>query len=198
MKKYTDIETYFTDQENGQELLLAIRKLLQETELVETLKWSAPCYTLKNKNVIGLAAFKKHVALWFHQGCFLKDEHNMLQNAQEGKTKALRQWRFDIDKDFDKNLVLKYIKESIENEKAGKRLKAQKTTQVDIPIELNQKLEENSKLKKAFEALTMSKRKEYAEHIASAKRVTTKESRLLKIIPMILEGKGLHDKYKSC
>ncbi len=31
--------------------------------------------------------------LWFHQGATLKDASNKLINAQDGKTKVLRQWR---------------------------------------------------------------------------------------------------------
>ena len=41
------------------------------------------------------------------------------------------------------------------------------------------------KAKKAFDALTVGKQREYAEHIASAKQDKTRASRLAKIIPMI-------------
>ena len=49
--------------------------------------------------------------------------------------------------------------------------------------------------KEAMDALTQGQR-EYNEHIASAKREATKQSRLAKILPMVLDGKGLHDKYR--
>ena len=42
------------------------------------------------------------------------------------------------------------------------------------------------------------KQREYCEYIATAKRDPTKLSRLEKIKPMILNGTGLHDKYKNC
>jgi len=40
-------------------------------------------------------------------------------------------------------------------------------------------------------------KKEYMEHIDEAKQEKTKISRLEKIKPLVLAGKGLHDKYKS-
>ena len=57
---------------------------------------------------------------------------------------------------------------------------------------------ENKTLASAFKKLTPGKQREYANHISEAKRDATKESRLQKITPMIIEGKGLHDKYKNC
>ena len=73
--------------------LTKLRDILLSTELTETVKWGSPTYTLEGKNVISLAAFKNHCGLWFHQGVFLKDAGKKLVNAQDGKTKALRQWR---------------------------------------------------------------------------------------------------------
>ena len=54
----------------------------------------------------------------------------------------------------------------------------------------------NSNLKKSFEALTAGKQKEYNLYIDEAKQEATKIKRLEKIIPMILDHKGLNDKYK--
>ncbi len=38
--------------------------------------------------------------------------------------------------------------------------------------------------------------REYTDHIASAKRDETKQKRIEKILPMLVAGKGLHDKYR--
>lgn len=56
----------------------------------------------------------------------------------------------------------------------------------------------NSKLEASFNVLTPGKKREYIEHIISTKRDATKLKRLEKIIPLILEKKGLYDKYKNC
>jgi uncharacterized protein YdeI (YjbR/CyaY-like superfamily) len=83
-----------------------LRNLITSTELAETIKWHARTYCLDSKNVIGLGAFKHHIALWFFQGVFLKDKYKLLINAQLGKTKALRQMRFESKNDIDEALVL--------------------------------------------------------------------------------------------
>lgn len=199
MKKVHSVEEYIESNSHYGEALVILRDIITKTELEETLKWSAPVYTLNGKNVVGLGAFKNHFGIWFFNGVFLKDEHNLLVNAQENKTKALRQMRFKSIEDIDKNLVLAYIKEAIENQKLGKEIKPTRNTKaIEIPDELNQVLKSQSDANKAFNALTPGKQREYCTHIADAKREATKLSRIEKIIPMILNGVGLHDKYKNC
>ncbi len=175
-----------------------LRRVFQQTELTEEVKWGAPTYTLNGKLVAGMAAFKNHYAIWFHQGVFLTDTHNKLVNAQEGVTKALRQWRFEKDDPIEAKIIADYLQEAIENCLAGKELKPQPKKKLVIPPQLATVLKEDKDLNKAFNALTPGKQREYADHITQAKREATKASRLEKICPMILEGKGLHDKYKNC
>ena len=45
--------------------------------------------------------------------------------------------------------------------------------------------------------ITLSQKREYAEYIIEAKKRETKIKRIVKIIPMIVEGKGLNDKYRK-
>ena len=199
MKKIYSVEEYIEENSHFSDALKVLRTLINATELVETVKWNAPVYTINNKNVIGLGAFKNHFGIWFFNGVFLKDEQNLLVNAQENKTKALRQMRFTSIDEINKNIVLKYIKEAIENQKLGKEIKPDRSKkETIIPTLLQDMLNTNSDLNNAFQALTPGKQREYCEHIASAKREFTKQSRLDKITPMILQGVGLHDKYKNC
>jgi uncharacterized protein YdeI (YjbR/CyaY-like superfamily) len=58
-------------------------------------------------------------------------------------------------------------------------------------------LNKNTALKSALESLTPFKQKEYWEYMATAKQEKTKVTRLEKIAPMILEGKGFNDKYRK-
>ena len=155
-----------------------------------------PVYTVDNKNVAGLGAFKSYVCIWFFQGVFLRDEQKVLINAQEGTTKALRQWRFQAVSEMDADLILKYVLEAVENSKLGKEVKPAAKQPAAIPVELHKALLENEALKDSFAQLSPSKQREYAEHIGGAKREATRVSRLEKSIPMILEKKGLHDRYR--
>lgn len=199
MKKIYSVEEYIEENAHFSKALILLRTVINSTELEETIKWNAPVYTLNGKNVIGLGAFKKHFGIWFFNGVFLKDKHHLLINAQENKTKALRQMRFKSIHDIDKNIVLVYIKEAIENQKLGKEIKPQRTKKVfAIPNELKHLTTTNPSFKNSFNLLSPYKQKEYCEYISSAKREATKQSRLEKITPMILRGVGLNDKYKNC
>lgn len=117
------VEEYIEEHSNYSKALTLLRDLINTTELEETVKWSAPVYMVNGKNVLGLGAFKNHFCIWFFNGVFLKDKHNILINAQENKTKALRQMRFKTIENIDKNMVLSYVKEAIENQKLGKEIK---------------------------------------------------------------------------
>ena len=110
----------------------------------------------------------------------------------------MRQWRFEEGDSIDTAMVKKYAEEAMANAKAGKKVKPVKNKGVDIPPLLKTALSEDSKLKKAFANLTPGKQREYADHIGSAKQEATRKRRLDKAVPMILEGKGLYDKYKDC
>ncbi len=199
MKKIYSVEEYIEENEHFGEALTLLRDIINTTECEETIKWSAPTYTISKKNVIGLGAFKNHFGIWFFNGVFLKDEHKLLVNAQENKTKGLRQMRFKSISDIDRHIVLEYIKEAIENQKLGKEIKPdRKKKEVVIPEELEALFIENTDLKGRFEVLTPYKQREYCDYIANAKREATKQARLEKIVPMILQNIGLNDKYKNC
>ena len=177
------------------EELEILRTIIDKTELVETKKWNSPVFTYNSKNVIGLGGFKGYFGLWFFKGVFLSDEANVLVNANEENTKSLRQGRFTSKEEINEKLVLSYIKEAIEVEIAGLEIKPEKKETV-IPEVLQSALDNSPELQSAFEALPPYKQREHCEHIESAKREATKLSRLDKSKTLILEGKGVHDKYR--
>jgi uncharacterized protein YdeI (YjbR/CyaY-like superfamily) len=201
MKKIYSVEEYIELNSHYNDALLILRDVMNSTGLEETIKWSMPTYCINGKNVLGIGAFKNHFCIWFHQGVFLKDEENLLKNAQENKTKAMRQMRFKSSADINKDIVLSYVKEAIENQKLGKEIKPAKSVakkEIIIPVEFKGALKNDKELNNSYNALTPSKQREYCEYIMSAKRDATKQTRLEKIIPMILNGVGLNDKYKNC
>ncbi|MDT0644702.1 YdeI/OmpD-associated family protein [Zunongwangia sp. F363] len=190
-------EQYIEVHEKWQEELHVLREMMLSTELEETIKWGAPVYTLAGKNVAGLGAFKNHCAIWFFNGALLTKHTDLLHNAQEGKTKALRQIRFTKGDEIKPEILLKYVSEAIANEKLGKVIKQEKQKLI-VPPELKTALENDKELNNEFQKLTEGKQREYAVYISEAKREATKQSRLQKIIPMIKRGEGLNDKYKNC
>ncbi|HUV12768.1 MAG TPA: DUF1801 domain-containing protein, partial [Acidobacteriota bacterium] len=190
-------EAYIEAHEPWCETLKLLRNIMRRSELAETVKWGAPCYTLEGKNVLGLGAYKSYCGIWFFQGALLKDPAKVLVNAQEGKTKALRQWRFQAVQDIDETLVAAYVAEAVENQRGGREIKADRRKPVTIPPELTKALEADVEAAAAFNHLTNGKQREYVEHIAEAKRSETKRKRLEKILPMIREKRGLHDRYRK-
>ena len=199
MKKVQSIEEYIKANIKWYEALTILRDIIKSTDVEETIKWNAPVYSVDGKNVIGLGAFKNHFGIWFFNGVFLKDEKNLLTNAQEGRTKALRQMLFESVDDINKQAVLQYVKEAIENQKLGKEIKSDRTNKKPvITKELQNALDKDSVYKNSFNNLTPGRQREYCEYINTAKREPTKLSRLEKIKPMILQGIGLNEKYKNC
>lgn len=175
-----------------------IKSVISRTELIETIKWGTEVYTMNGQNVLGIGRFKSHLAVWFYNGVFLKDERKLLVNAQEGKTKALRQWRFFATEDVNEQLLVEYIAEAIENEKLGRRWVKAKEDKFHVPSLLSEALRKDPELNEAFSKLTSFRQKEYAEYVEAPKREATKIERLNKIIPLIIQGVGLNDEYRNC
>lgn len=192
-----NVDEYILRHVEWEKEIRALRKLMLSTELEETIKWGGPVYTLHGKNVVGIGAFKNHCALWFFQGALLEKNTAMLTNAQEGKTKALRQIKFEREEELPLKDLKKYVQEAIKNQKAGKEIKPETGKEVEIPALLNTAFENDSDLKTAFFELSAGKQRDYSEYIEEARQDSTKLSRLEKITPMIKSGVGLNDKYKK-
>ncbi len=197
MRQASSPEDYIDQHPAWQEELQLLRTILLETDLEETIKWGAPVYTIGGKNVVGLGAFKSYVGLWFYQGYFLGDEAQVLMNAQEGKTKAMRQWRFQGKSEMNIDLIRAYILEAIDNQIAGLEVKPNRQKkEVVLPDELKAALGTVGGLSEAFDRFTPGKQREFAEYISEAKREATRQRRLQKVLPMIMEGRGLNDQYR--
>ncbi|MDG3583380.1 YdeI/OmpD-associated family protein [Galbibacter pacificus] len=195
--KPKNVDEYIQKHLQWENELMLLRSIINETELEENIKWGAPTYTVNNKNVVGIGAFKAYAGLWFFNGALLKDEAKMLINAQEGKTVAMRQWRFNTIDEIRPKLVKSYIEEAIENQKEGREVSIAKKQKNIISDELSVMLKNDAALKNSFDVFTKAKQNEFHEYINEAKRKATKQNRLQKIIPMIKSGEGLYDRYKK-
>lgn len=195
MKPTRNIEEYIAKHQNWRAELQQLRKIVLSTGLEESIKWAAPCYSLAGKNVVGIGAFKSYFGLWFFQGALLEDDGGFLINAQKGKTKAMRQWRMTEKRDIRAGHIKRYIKAAAALAQDGKEIKPDRAKPIVIPKELSDALREQ-RAAKAFESLRPGQRREYADYVTEAKRDDTKRRRINKILPMILEGVGLNDKYR--
>ncbi|MCM3213975.1 YdeI family protein [Niallia taxi] len=189
------VDEFINNAKSWQEEYVKLRSIILDCELTEEFKWMHPCYTLNNKNIVLIHGFKEYVALLFHKGVLLKDPEGILVQQTEN-VQAARQIRFtNLQEIVEKEAVLKaYIHEAIAVEEAGLEVELKKNEEYSVPEELQQKFAENPAFKKAFEALTPGRQRAYLLHFSQAKQAKTREARIEKYLPHILEGKGLNDK----
>ncbi|WP_057938293.1 YdeI/OmpD-associated family protein [Algoriphagus resistens] len=190
----TKVDFFFDKPTQWQKEYRQLRALVLDCGLTEELKWGVPCYTFQGSNIVLIHGFKEYCALLFHKGALLQDaEHILIQQTEN--VQSARQIRFtDVKEIIDiKSLLKSYIFEAIEVEKAGLKVELKKTKEYPVPEEFQVKLDENPELKAAFEALTPGRQRGYLLHFGSAKQAKTREERIEKLIPQILNGKGLND-----
>lgn len=196
MKRYKTVDDFLDSAPTWGPELRKLRDVLCKTPLSEEVKWGAPCYTHNGKHVVGIGGFKSYFGLWFHQGALLEDDAGVLINAQAGKTKALRQWRMSSAKDIKPAVIKRYVKESIAHLDEGKAIKPNRAKPIVVPDELSKALRKTKGATAAFRELRPGLQREYTDYIADAKRDDTKQRRIEKILPMILKGIGLNDRYR--
>jgi uncharacterized protein YdeI (YjbR/CyaY-like superfamily) len=188
------VEFFFSKAKQWQEEYEKLRMIVLDCQLTEELKWGCPCYTFQNKNIVLIHGFKEYCALLFMKGALLKDANGILIQQTEN-VQAARQIRFtNVREIVELEPILKaYIYEAIEVEKAGLTVDYKKATEFSMPEELIDKLEEVPGLQDAFDALTPGRQRAYILYFSAPKQSKTRESRIEKCVPQILDGKGLND-----
>jgi|SRR5271165_4949 len=192
-KRNPKVDLVWRQEKKWQEEFEMLRAIALEFPLTEELKWYQACYTLDGKNVVLIHGFKEYCALMFFKGALLKDPKHIL--ATPGQHQASRQIRFTNAREISKlaPIVNAYIREAIELERAGLKVKLKKTADFEVPEELQKKLDESPAVKTAFHALTPGRQRGYIFHISQPKQSKTREERVKKCTPLILNGKGLND-----
>jgi uncharacterized protein YdeI (YjbR/CyaY-like superfamily) len=173
--------------------LFELRKIILKSQLKETTKWGMPVYTLNDKNVLAIAAFKEYCCISFFKGPLLNDEFNLLEAPGEN-SKTFRQIRITKSatvKSLQKKIEA-YIKQAISIEQAGVKLEKPANNE-PLPVELLEVFKKKKPVHKAFLSLTPGRQRGYILFFNQAKQTATKISRIEKAIPSILAGKGMHD-----
>jgi uncharacterized protein YdeI (YjbR/CyaY-like superfamily) len=174
-----------------QEELEKLRRISLACGLTEELKWGKPCYTFQESNIVIIQGFKEFCALLFCKGALLNDSHRILKTF--GWQAARRIPFTNVREIVEMEPILKaYIHEAIEAEKAGLKVTLKRNPE-PIPEELQKKLHKLPALKTAFAALTPGRQRGYILYFSAPKQSKTRESRVEKCMPQILNGKGLND-----
>ena len=188
------VDWFFDKAEKWKKEFEKLRTIILDCGLDEDLKWGQACYTFEERNIVLMHGFKEYCALLFFKGALLNDPESILIQQTENVQSA-RQIRFiNLKEIVEKERIIKaYIYEAIEVERAGLQVKLKKTSDFKVPEEFQKKLDKKPALKKAFEALTPGRQRAYIFHFSQPKLSKTREQRIEKYIPQILEGKGLND-----
>ncbi|KRD07624.1 hypothetical protein ASE21_19180 [Flavobacterium sp. Root901] len=188
------VDFFFDKANKWQEELNLMRNIALECELNEELKWGVPCYTFQGDNIVLIHSFKDYCAFLFFKGALLEDTDSILIQQSEN-VQAARQIRLTNRQEIvDLKKILKtYIYQAIEVEKAGLKVELKKTSEFEVAEEFQKKLNQMPNLQKAFYELTPGRQRAYLLHFSQAKQSKTREARVEKNIPNILDGKGLND-----
>ncbi|WP_428329632.1 YdeI/OmpD-associated family protein [Mucilaginibacter sp.] len=188
------VDFFFNKSKRWKEELEKLRGIALDCGLTEELKWGVACYTLNKSNIVLIHEFKDYCAFLFFKGVLLNDANGMLIQQTENVQSA-RQIRFtNVEEIVENEALLKaYIFEAIEVEKAGLKVNFKKAAEFTIPEEFESKLNDNPALRAAFDALTPGRQNAYNLYFSAPKQAKTREARVEKCIPQILNGKGLND-----
>lgn len=188
------VDWFFAKAGQWQKECELLRKICLDCDLTEELKWGCPAYTFQKSNVVLIHHFKDYCALLFFKGALLKDKKKVLIQQTEN-VQAARQMRFTSVPEITKlkAAIKAYIYEAVAVEESGQKVEFKKTKEFKMPEEFKTKLSKMPALKKAFESLTPGRQRGYLLHFSSAKQAKTREARIEKYLPKILDGKGLED-----
>lgn len=187
-----EVDDYISRSERWPDALALLRPILLRSGLTEELKWNQPCYSHEGSNVAILQEMKNFLALMFFKGALLDDPDRVLEE-QGPNSRSARRVRFTSVEDVEQlsDAVATLIEEAIAVEDAG--LEVGPAPELELVEELQRHLDQDPALRRAFEALTPGRQREYNLYFSGAKQPKTREARVQKYAPKILAGKGLRD-----
>lgn len=190
-----EIDAFIDRANRWQKEMEELRDILLQCDLAEELKWGKPCYTAHGGNIVIMQPFKAHLSLMFFKGALLDDPEGMLRSQGENTRAALRFEFTSPEQVTERSSTIKsYIREAIAVEKAGLEVPKKEVADYEVPVEFEERLQEDRTYREAFEALTPGRKKGYLIYFSGAKRADTRERRIEKCRAKILRGKGLNER----
>lgn len=190
---HPDVDAYIAASEQWPEEMAALRPVLLDCGLTEEIKWRQPCYSHEGRNIVIFQEMKEFLALMFFKGALLTDPEGVLEE-QGPNSRSARRIRFSSVEDVARlaPTVRAYIDEARSVEEAGQEVGP--APELVLAEELQRRLDGDRALKAAFETLTPGRQREYNLYFSGAKQAKTREARVEKYAPRILDGKGLRDR----
>lgn len=187
-------------QDFAKPILNYLREVVHETcpDAEEAIKWKFPTFMYKGKILCSIVSFKQYCSMgfWLHQEMKTLNEID----TDVEKTNMFSLGKITKIEDLpSKSQLKKVVKEAMDLTDMGVTLKkaAPSKTEIEIPDEFQNALNENKKALEVFEKSSPSYRKEYIMWITDAKTETTRNKRMAQAIEWIAEGKGRNWKYEK-
>ena len=161
----------------------------------ETMKWSAPAFTLDGKILLIMAGFKAHAALNFWRGQEIGDEGPKAgAMGQFGRLTSPD----DLPPDQQLDSLLREAAALAKSGPAPCKTKSPPKAVPDLHPEFAAALDKSPRAKAALEGFPPSARRDYFEWIAEAKQDATRRKRIATAVEWLSEGKRRHWKYQNC
>jgi uncharacterized protein YdeI (YjbR/CyaY-like superfamily) len=189
----SEVDRYLLEAKQWPDELRAVRSLLLNCGLDESLKWNKPCYSDAGKNIAILQEMKSFLALMFFKGALLTDPAGVLRDQGPNSRSARRVTFTSVDDvTTQSKTITALVAQAIEVERSGRQVPA--ANPLELAAELRSSLDADDVLATAFAALTPGRQREYNLYITGAKQSTTRQRRIEACVPRILTGKGLRDR----
>ena len=163
-------------------------------DVVETMKWSRPHFTLDDKLLCGMSAFKAHCAFGFWER----------EGAEAGQGGAMGDFgRITSLADLPSRTELrKKVKAAAALLKSG-AARATKPgreprPKLEMPDDFAAALAKVKAAKQHYDAFAPSKQRDYLEWVLEAKREDTRAKRIAQAVEWLAEGKSRNWKYEAC
>ena len=164
-------------------------------EVEETLKWSAPGFTLDGKILLIMAAFKQHAALNFWRGQEIRgSEASPDAMGQFGKLFSVA----DLPPDEQLDALIREAVRLAATAPAPRKAKHEPKPPPELHPEFAAALKANPKAKATLDGFPPSAQRDYFEWISDAKQDATRTKRIATAIEWLAEGKRRHWKYQNC
>lgn len=188
------VDAFMRDADQWKNEYTLLRQIALNSELTEELKWGVPCYTLNGKNVLIIHGFKEYCALLFIKGALMQDPQGILIQQTEN-VQAGRHVRFtNVNQIIEQTDLLKgYLQEAIRVERSGLKVTMKPVSEQNIPEEFANAMAKTPALQAAFDALTPGRKRAYLLYFSAPKQAKTREERIAKSVPAILQGIGLNE-----
>ena len=201
MQAQEKINLYIAERPEWQrKVLVRLRQLIHSAsdEVEENWRWNAPHFD-HDGIMLGMVAFKHHVAVWFHKGALVQGPKGLFGEKEKGSDKGMLGYKLSESDQIDEKAFLDLVKQAIKVNQSGAKLADSKPTRkaLVVPPDLEGCLKKNEEAWRHWERFNYTHKKEYVEWITDAKKEETRKRRIAQALEMIREGTSKEEKYKT-